>query len=100
MERLNQYTGLCSNCANAPRCTYPRDAKRPVLECDEYRCSSTPPAPRATQRSRRDAGAPVTPRAEGSAPAAPVGLCSNCDNRQTCVFPKPEGGVWHCEEYQ
>ena len=27
------------------------------------------------------------------------GLCSNCANRQTCLLPKSEGGVWHCEEY-
>jgi hypothetical protein len=28
------------------------------------------------------------------------GLCVNCDNRHTCTFPKPEEGVWHCEEYR
>ena len=27
------------------------------------------------------------------------GLCVNCANRETCLFPKSEGGVWHCEEY-
>ncbi len=27
------------------------------------------------------------------------GLCMNCDLRDTCAFPAPEGGVWHCEEY-
>jgi len=27
------------------------------------------------------------------------GLCINCDNRFTCVLPRPAGGVWHCEEY-
>jgi hypothetical protein len=27
------------------------------------------------------------------------GLCMNCANRETCLYPKPEGGVWHCEEY-
>ena len=27
------------------------------------------------------------------------GLCVNCANRHTCLFPKSEGGVWHCEEY-
>jgi len=27
------------------------------------------------------------------------GLCVNCANRHTCLFPKCEGGVWHCEEY-
>lgn len=28
------------------------------------------------------------------------GLCMNCDNRFDCLLPRPEGGVWHCEEYR
>jgi len=28
------------------------------------------------------------------------GLCINCENRNTCKFIKPNGGVWHCEEYR
>ena len=28
------------------------------------------------------------------------GLCINCANRNSCQFVKPEGGVWHCEEYR
>jgi hypothetical protein len=28
------------------------------------------------------------------------GLCMNCDNRFECRLPRPEGGVWHCEEYR
>ena len=27
------------------------------------------------------------------------GLCINCDNRFTCMLPRPVEGVWHCEEY-
>ena len=27
------------------------------------------------------------------------GLCQTCEYRETCTYPKPEGGVWHCEEY-
>jgi hypothetical protein len=27
-------------------------------------------------------------------------LCSNCEDRHTCIYPKPAGGVWHCEEYR
>ncbi len=27
------------------------------------------------------------------------GLCANCAKRETCLLPKSEGGVWHCEEY-
>ncbi|HQI02878.1 MAG TPA: hypothetical protein PLA18_16505 [Deltaproteobacteria bacterium] len=29
-----------------------------------------------------------------------LGLCSNCVNREVCRFPRPESGVWHCEEYK
>lgn len=29
----------------------------------------------------------------------PKGLCSTCDNLPTCLLPKHQGGVWHCEEY-
>lgn len=28
------------------------------------------------------------------------GLCSNCEERATCIYPKPEGGVWHCDEFR
>jgi len=28
-----------------------------------------------------------------------VDLCATCVKRDTCTLPKPEGGVWHCEEY-
>ena len=29
-----------------------------------------------------------------------TGICINCKNRQTCKFIKPDGVVWHCEEYE
>jgi len=28
------------------------------------------------------------------------GLCINCDHRFTCTLPRPESGVWYCEEYE
>jgi hypothetical protein len=28
------------------------------------------------------------------------GICSTCAKRDTCTFPKPEGGVWQCEEFE
>lgn len=27
------------------------------------------------------------------------GLCVNCAYRDTCLLPRAEGGVWHCEKY-
>ena len=37
----------------------------------------------------------VPARDEGSV----RGLCATCARRSRCEFPRPEGGVWHCEEY-
>ena len=28
------------------------------------------------------------------------GLCVNCAHRHYCLFPRAEGGIWHCEEYE
>jgi hypothetical protein len=28
------------------------------------------------------------------------GLCSSCEDRHVCIYPKPAGGVWRCEEYR
>ncbi len=27
------------------------------------------------------------------------GLCVNCAKRDTCLFPRAEGGVWRCGDY-
>jgi len=32
-------------------------------------------------------------------PANDRGLCVNCAKREGCNLPRPDGGVWHCEEY-
>ena len=29
-----------------------------------------------------------------------TGICVNCIHRDTCTFPKSEGGRTHCEEYE
>lgn len=28
------------------------------------------------------------------------GLCSHCKKLDHCTYPKPEGGVWDCDEYK
>jgi hypothetical protein len=38
-------------------------------------------------------------RTRSKDPAQYEGLCVNCANRANCLFPKPEGGVWHCKDY-
>ncbi len=37
--------------------------------------------------------------AKGATPPPPIGLCANCALFENCTLPRPESGVWHCEEY-
>jgi len=29
-----------------------------------------------------------------------AGLCRTCVRLSDCTYPKPEGGVWHCDEHE
>ena len=92
-----QDSSLCSNCRNASDCTFPKDPQKPSLYCEEFEVD-TPPPVETTREEKSRATASVD--AEDKDSGEFIGICSNCDNRRTCTFPKPEGGIWHCEEYQ
>ncbi len=93
-------SGLCSCCRCFETCTYPKDPPRPTLQCEEF--DGIVPSPLKTALHAEAVPAVVGRKSEpcvadhGSDP----GLCSLCENRPTCTYPKPEGGVWHCEEYR
>ena len=40
------------------------------------------------------------PGAEEGNSAEQKGLCRNCKKEKTCKLPRPEGGVWRCEDYE
>jgi len=96
-EKNMQDRSLCSNCRNAADCTFQKDRQKPALYCEEFEVDISPSA----KIPRKEKSLPtVSVDAEDKDSGKFIGLCSNCDNRRTCVFPKPEGGIWHCEEYQ
>mgnify|MGYP001566844193 CR=1 FL=1 len=100
MSKIRAQRGLCSTCRNDPTCTYPRDAGRPVLQCQEFEGYVMTP-PRTTGRDiSPSTNLWVRSAAEEKYTGKYMGLCRSCENRGTCTFPKPEGGVWHCEEYR
>jgi hypothetical protein len=86
--------GLCASCRNLPTCTYVGDCSWPILHCDEYEAGG----------SFRIGGLQTNPAESGAQvegiPDEALGLCRDCAERDTCTFPRPEGGVWHCEEYR
>jgi hypothetical protein len=60
--------------------------------------SSPPSHPPRYSRARSGAGKPG-PRERKNDGEEYKGLCVNCAYRDTCLLPRSEGGVWHCEKY-
>ena len=100
MSARSQFRGICSTCKRAASCVYVKDRDRPVLECCEH--EGFEPHPTPIQRNR--SAPPVVTRGKRDVQednsAEYTGLCRHCANRETCTFPKPDGGVWHCDEYE
>ena len=91
-RKMYELWGLCRTCRHAAECTFPRDPDHPVLMCEEF--EGIRPSPEAAPEIS------AKPRVATEKTTRLQGLCVNCANRDTCTFPKPEGGVWHCEEYR
>ena len=83
--------GLCRTCANAEGCTFPRNPSRPVWSCEEFQGENVDPTDPPTLEGRR------IPELMCETPEL-KGLCRDCANQTTCRYPRPEGGVWQCEE--
>lgn len=88
------YPGLCTTCVNEPQCTFPRSVDRPVMFCEEFD-GVVEVKPRLLMESP-----PPTERLAVVDRGRFRGLCMTCEKRETCTFPKPEGGVFHCEEFE
>jgi len=89
-ESFVLYTGyrdLCCTCDHARRCRAVGTAEHPVFFCEEF----------AARRNGHTADATAATQETST---AEHGLCAYCDDRGTCQAVRPEGGVWHCEEYR
>jgi len=94
-----RYEGLCSACKYSLRCTLTKSPGQGIQFCEEYEGGG---GPHPGGKAGGCAG-PAKPRGTDAKPGASgavLGLCGNCSNRDTCRFPRPDAGVWHCEEYQ
>ncbi|MCO6437226.1 MAG: hypothetical protein J5J06_09085 [Phycisphaerae bacterium] len=87
------YPGLCSSCVNDSVCTFPRSADHPVRTCDEFEGIQLPERPATVNQI-------VTERFAVANREWLPGLCKTCEKRGSCTFPKPEGGVFNCEEFE
>jgi hypothetical protein len=91
---MPDHHGLCICCKSEKTCTFTRDPGKMILQCEEFDgITQSPlkivPKARSVTQVRRKASSNHF-----------KGLCALCLEQQVCTYPKPEGGVWHCEEYR
>lgn len=94
MANRDWYPGLCTTCVNEPVCTFPRSVDYPVTSCDEFEGGVEVKPLRSLEGSR------LTERFAVANREWFPGLCMTCEKRETCTFPKPEGGVFNCDEFE
>jgi hypothetical protein len=92
MKKKAESEGLCLNCKNDDDCTYPKNYGEPVVHCEEFACEGSNKPERNVKQDKKSPVKSNDPDIKG--------LCSNCEKVNDCKSPKPEGGVWHCEEYR
>ncbi len=83
---------LCPTCLHVDHCVLFSSGERPAWHCEEFESAGAPP--------RSVEAAPVSPTTGKMDERKHLGLCVNCEDRDTCTFPRPEGGVWRCNEYR
>ena len=91
--------GLCITCIYVPMCKSAKNSDSPIIYCEEfeYRFPPTPEKVEIAGKTSQKAWDQFTEERKDN---FFKGLCINCENSKTCTLPKPEGGVWHCEEYR
>lgn len=100
MTRTPGPTGLCVTCKNGLICKLSYRNSTPVLQCNEFEIieykSLRAPMKKESARRMRN---PREDR-ENDDRGKYLGLCTNCEVRDSCCLTKPPSGVWHCNEYQ
>ena len=85
-----EHHDLCSTCEHVRTCGGRSTPAKPIFSCERYvECVS------ACLRNGLQAA-----RQHGGDSGRLDGLCAGCEMRETCKFPRPEGGVWHCTEFE
>lgn len=88
------YPALKSMAPEARASTCERTADRPLQNRDAAgQTDTTPPPIGVARRDERQEWARANREWY-------PGLCSICEKLEGCTYPQPEGGVFHCEEYE
>jgi hypothetical protein len=90
--------GLCLTCKANLYCTFKKGRAQAIVFCDEFDDSETTVLKPKNEMTGQNNQCICDQDEEKFSDLK--GLCANCEIRETCNFPKPVWGVWHCEEYK
>ncbi|MCD4675979.1 MAG: hypothetical protein K8S18_08290 [Desulfobacula sp.] len=92
MTEKIQLSGLCINCLHSDECRYRLNHTRPIIFCEEFTCMEPSQTKNDTARVKKKVDYPINSVLQG--------LCSNCENLETCNLQKTDSIVINCEEYR
>ena len=102
MKAQPQNTNICQTCIYASECVHFRNSQiacKPIWFCENFDYRTSPQAAENKRIYSEERSSQYSKPSIEAISGRMKGLCINCDNRASCLFPIVEGGVWHCEEY-
>ena len=99
MQEHLEYKDLCITCNYAQTCFQRRLHRKPVWFCEQFD-DYVPQKSKVTYTiDTTKTSTPSSLHVDEKKLNGLKGLCCNCENRETCTYPKPDGGIWNCENY-
>jgi hypothetical protein len=102
MKAQPQNTNICQTCIYESECVHYQHSQVMgdlILFCENFDNGNSLQVAENEEIYSEDRSSQSSKPGIEAIPGRMKGLCINCDNRASCLFPIVEGGVWHCEEY-
>ena len=92
--------GLCETCNHIYSCNLRKRYHQPVWQCEEFDDSDLIKKDLLIENDSGKMEVEDSLNANLKSKKQYLGLCYDCKNRKYCTYPRPEGGVKCCEEYE
>ena len=102
MQPQPQNTDICQTCNYVSECVHYQKsliACNPIWFCENFDNITSLQVTENEEIYSEERSSQSSKPGIDAIPGRMKGLCINCNNRASCLFPIVEGGVWHCEEY-
>ena len=102
MQPQPQDTSICQTCVYASECVHYQNSQiecKPIWFCENFENRTSLQVAETKKIYSEERSSQSSKPSIEVIPGRMKGLCLNCENRASCLFSTPEGGVWYCEAY-